>query len=76
VFKYTTISNRLKSFHIRTAYADADINIDNYRTTTLSEGDEANDDETNQTEDEAAALETKGGVKMKKKKKKNFFISR
>jgi hypothetical protein len=45
----------LKSFRVRTAYANANI-ISGQGTTTLLGGDEADDDETDQAENEAAAL--------------------
>jgi hypothetical protein len=54
VFKHITAGNKLKPFHVRTAYAD--INIGGHGTTTLLRRDETNNNETNQAEDETAAL--------------------
>jgi hypothetical protein len=64
VFKHTTAGNNLKPFRVRTAYANAGINIDGQRTTTLLRGDEADNDETDQAEDEAAALEVEREVEV------------
>jgi hypothetical protein len=60
MFKHTTAGNNLKPFRVRTAYANAGI-VGGQGTTTLLGGDEADDDETDQAEDEAAALEAEGG---------------
>jgi hypothetical protein len=62
VFKHITASNNLKPFRVRTAYANvnADIISDQGTTTSLG-GDEADNNETNQAEDEAAALKAKRG---------------
>jgi hypothetical protein len=50
----------LKSFRVRTAYANTDISISSQGTTTLLRGDETDNNETNQAKNETAALETKG----------------
>jgi hypothetical protein len=63
VFKHITAGNNLKSFRVRTVYADASI-IGNQGTITSLGGDEADDDETDQAEDEAAALEVEGEVEV------------
>jgi hypothetical protein len=65
VFKYITTGNNLKPFRVLTVYADADIG--NQGTTTLFRGDEANNNESNQAKNEAAALKTERGVKIEKK---------
>jgi hypothetical protein len=59
VFKHIITGNNLKPFRVHTAYANADI-ISGQGTTTLLRGDEADNDETNQAENKAAALEVKG----------------
>jgi hypothetical protein len=59
VFKHTTAGNNLKPFRVRTAYTNAGT-IGGQGTTTLLRGDEANDNETDQTENKAAALEAEG----------------
>jgi hypothetical protein len=61
VFKHITAGNNLKPFRVRTAYTDVDISVSGQGTTTLLGGDEADNNETDQAEDEAAALETEGG---------------
>jgi hypothetical protein len=59
VFKHITASNNLKSFRVRTAYADTGI-INGQETTTSLGRDEADNNETNQTKNETTALETEG----------------
>jgi hypothetical protein len=66
VFKHITAGNNLKPFRVRTAYTN--INIGGQGTTTLLRGDEADDDETNQAENEVAALKIEEG-KVKEKNK-------
>jgi hypothetical protein len=57
----------LKPFRVRTAYTNTGT-ISGQETTTSLKGDEADDDETDQAENKAAALETEGGeVKGKNK---------
>jgi hypothetical protein len=72
VFRHTTAGNRLKPFHVRTAYADAG-GVGGQGTTTLLGGDEADDDETDQAEDEAAALEAEGGVEVEGENEDRMF---
>jgi hypothetical protein len=60
VFKHIIAGNNLKPFRIRTVYTNTSI-IGGQRTTTLLGGDEADNDEINQAENKAAALEVKGG---------------
>jgi hypothetical protein len=66
VFKHTTAGNNLKPFRVRTAYTNTDIG--GQGTTTLLRGDEANNNETNQAKNKAAALETERG-KVKRENK-------
>jgi hypothetical protein len=54
----------LKPFHVRITYNNASIGISGQGTTTLLKGNEADNDETDQTENEAAALKAEGGVEM------------
>jgi hypothetical protein len=69
VFKHTITGNNLKPFRIRTVYINA--NVGGQGTTTSLGGGETNDDETNQTEDEAAALK----VKKEKVERENEIFS-
>jgi hypothetical protein len=55
VFKHTIAGNRLKPFRVRQIYGDVH---SGQETTTIEEEDEIDDTE---TENEAAALEIKGG---------------
>jgi hypothetical protein len=52
----------LKLFRVRIAYVDA--GVSGQGTTILLGGDEADNDETDQAKNEAAALEVEGGVEM------------
>jgi hypothetical protein len=54
----------LKTFRVRTAYADAGI-INGQRTTILLGGDEADNNETNQAKNETAALKVEKEIKVK-----------
>jgi hypothetical protein len=60
VFKHTTAGNNLKPFRVRTAYTNTSINIGGQGTTTSLRRDETNNNETNQTKNKTAALETEG----------------
>jgi hypothetical protein len=63
MFKHITTGNNLKPFRVRTTYTNASI-ISGQGTTTSLGGDEINNDETDQTEDEAAALKAKKRVEV------------
>jgi hypothetical protein len=67
MFKHIIAGNNLKPFRVRTVYVDADVG--GQGTITLLGRDETDDDETDQAENEAAALETEGEVKVKKENK-------
>jgi hypothetical protein len=64
VFKHITTGNNLKPFRVRTAYTNTDIS--GQGTTTLLGGNEADNNETDQAKDKAAALKTKKRVKMER----------
>jgi hypothetical protein len=66
VFKHIIAGNNLKPFRVRTTYTNASA-VSGQGTTTSLGGDEADNDETDQTENKATALETE----EKKVKKKN-----
>jgi hypothetical protein len=68
VFKHITAGNNLKPFRVRTAYTNTGLNISGQGTTTLLKRDETDNNETNQTENKATALETEG-EKVKKENK-------
>jgi hypothetical protein len=60
VFRHIITDNNLKPFRVRTAYINIGVGIGSHETTTLLWGDETNDNETDQAEDETAALEVNG----------------
>jgi hypothetical protein len=64
IFKHTTAGNNLKPFRVRTTYTNASV-ISGQGTTTLLRGNEADNDETDQAKNEAAALKTKEREEVK-----------
>jgi hypothetical protein len=72
VFKHIITGNNLKPFRVRTAYTDANT-INGQETTTLLGRDETDNNKTNQTKDEAAALKTK---KRKIERENKIFLDK